>query len=50
MSSVVEKMRETRLRWFGYLKRCTYAPMRRCERLDIVGRGRPKEYWGEVIN
>ncbi|KAF3636195.1 hypothetical protein FXO37_25555 [Capsicum annuum] len=48
------KMREARLRWFGYVKRRGMdAPVRRCERLALDGfkrgRGRPKKYWGEVI-
>jgi len=51
---MVKKMREARLRWFGHVKRrCVYAPVKRCEKLDIMGsrrgRGRPKKYWGEVI-
>ncbi|XP_070017332.1 uncharacterized protein [Nicotiana sylvestris] len=45
---------EARLRWFGHIqRRSTDAPVRRCERLAVVGtrrgRGRPKKYWGEVI-
>ncbi|KAG5585688.1 hypothetical protein H5410_046122 [Solanum commersonii] len=47
-------MRKGRLRWFGHVKRCASAPVRRCERLDIVGtrkgRGRLKKYWEEVIS
>lgn len=47
-------MREARLGWFGHVKRrCTDAPVQRCERLTIDSfrreRGRPKKYWGEVI-
>ncbi|PHT99388.1 Protein translocase subunit SecA [Capsicum chinense] len=54
VTSVADKMREAKLRWFGHVKRrCTTALARRCERLVIVGtrkgRGRPKKYWGEVI-
>ncbi|KAG5584745.1 hypothetical protein H5410_045179 [Solanum commersonii] len=54
VASVVDKLREVRLRWFGHVKRrCADAPVRRCEGLDIEGtrrgRGRPKKYWGEVI-
>lgn len=36
-----------------YVKRSTNAPMRKCERLPMIGfrkgRGRPKKNWGEVI-
>ncbi|KAG5606833.1 hypothetical protein H5410_028325 [Solanum commersonii] len=54
VASVVDKLREAKLRWFGHVKRrCTDAPVRRCEGLAIEGtrrgRGRPKKYWGEVI-
>ncbi|XP_055821948.1 uncharacterized protein LOC129890416 [Solanum dulcamara] len=54
VASVEDKMWETRLRWFGHVKRrVPDAPVRRCERLAMDyfrrGRGRPKKYWGEVI-
>ncbi|KAL3363598.1 hypothetical protein AABB24_012720 [Solanum stoloniferum] len=54
VASVVDKLREVRLRWFGHVKRrCTDAPVRRSEGLVVEGtrrgRGRPKKYWGEVI-
>ena len=47
-------MRETRLRWFGHVKRRSEdAPMRRCERMTLAdckrGRGRPKKNWKETI-
>ena len=47
-------MRETRLRWFGHVKRrCEDAPMRRCERINIPagrrGRGQQKRSLDEVI-
>ncbi|XP_060216871.1 uncharacterized protein LOC132644299 [Lycium barbarum] len=50
VAPVADKMRETRLRWFGHVeRRCEDAPVRRCERLDISGvrrgRGRPKKNW-----
>nr|XP_009593913.1 uncharacterized protein LOC104090513 isoform X1 [Nicotiana tomentosiformis] len=51
LAPVEDKMREARLRWFGYVKRRSIeAPIRRCERLVLVGirrgRGRPKKSWG----
>ncbi|XP_059281238.1 uncharacterized protein LOC132034923 [Lycium ferocissimum] len=54
VAPVVDKMREGRLRWFGHVqRRCVDAPVRRCERMAVVGlkrgRGRPKKAWGEVI-
>ncbi|XP_070056715.1 uncharacterized protein [Nicotiana tomentosiformis] len=54
VASVEDKLRESRLRWFGHVKRRDIdAPVRRCERLSMAGlrkgRGRPKKYWGEVI-
>ncbi|XP_060178155.1 uncharacterized protein LOC132608100 [Lycium barbarum] len=54
VAPVVDKIQEERLRWFGHVQqRCVDAPVRRCERLTVVGlkrgRGRPKKAWGEVI-
>ncbi|KAG5611191.1 hypothetical protein H5410_022472, partial [Solanum commersonii] len=54
VASVVDKLREARLRWFGHVKRRgADAPVRRYEGLVVEGtrrgRGRPKKYWGEVI-
>ncbi|XP_070017191.1 uncharacterized protein LOC142172467 [Nicotiana tabacum] len=54
VASVEDKLRESRLRWFGHVKmRDIDAPVRRCERLSIAGMrkgsGRPKKYWGEVL-
>lgn len=45
-------MREVRLRWFVHVKRrCVDVPLRRCERLVVVGvrrgRGRLKKNWGD---
>ncbi|KAG5610436.1 hypothetical protein H5410_021717 [Solanum commersonii] len=54
VASVVDKMREGKLRWFGYVKR-RYADalVRSYERLDIVelmrDKGRLKKYWEKVI-
>ena len=53
MASIEDKIRETRLRWFGHIKsRSIDAPVRRCENLDQSdhrSRGRPKKSWNEVI-
>ncbi|XP_009797977.2 uncharacterized protein [Nicotiana sylvestris] len=54
VASVENKMWESRLRWFGHVKRRRIdAPVMRCERLAMEslrrGRGRPKKYCGEVI-
>ena len=47
-------MRESRLRWFGHVKRRSVAaPVRRCERINPPGgkrvRGRPKKSLEEVV-
>ncbi|PHT40527.1 hypothetical protein CQW23_19381 [Capsicum baccatum] len=51
VTSVENKMREVRLRWFGH--KGMDASVRRCERLALDGfrrgRCRTKKYWGEVI-
>jgi len=49
-----DKLRETRLRWFGHVKRRSVgAPVRRCEAIHLLdcrrGRGRPKMSWNIVI-
>ncbi|XP_070050346.1 uncharacterized protein [Nicotiana tomentosiformis] len=54
VAPIEDKMREARLRWFGYVRRRSIdAPVRRCERLTSEGlrrgRGRLKKKWGEVI-
>ncbi|XP_070045162.1 uncharacterized protein [Nicotiana tomentosiformis] len=54
MAHMDGKMREARLRWFGHTRRRSpNALVKRCERLALEGmrrgRGRPKNYWGEVI-
>jgi len=48
------KLRESRLRWFGHVKRrCVNAPVKKCEKISLShymsGRGRPKMSWNEVI-
>lgn len=51
--SVVDKRWEASLRWFRYIKRNTNVPMRRCERLTVIGQrrggGRPRKNWRGVI-
>lgn len=54
VASMKDKMREARLRWFGQVKRrCTDAPIWRCQRLAMNGfwrgRSRPKKHWSKVI-
>ncbi|XP_070008151.1 uncharacterized protein [Nicotiana sylvestris] len=54
MTPMKDKMWETRLRWFGHVKRRSIeALVRRCEWLASVGsrrgRGRPKKSWEEII-
>ena len=49
-----DKMRKTRLRWFGHIKRRSVsAPMRKCEAIHLShcrrGRGRPKLSWNEDV-
>ena len=49
-----DKMRETRLRWFGHVKRTSVdAPVSKCKTIDLRhyrrGRGRPKMSQNEVI-
>jgi len=49
-----EKIRESRLRWFGHVKRRSVnAPVRRCEEIKLMhcrrGRGRSKMSWNKVI-
>jgi len=54
VAPIEDKLRESRLRWFGHVKRRSMdAPVRRCERINISGgrrgMGRPKKSLGEVI-
>jgi len=54
VAPIEDKMKETRLRLFGHVKkRSVDAPMRRCELIDIPGgkrgRGRPKNSLDKVI-
>ena len=49
-----DKMRETRLRWFGHVKRRSVSvPVRKCEAIHLLhcrrGRGRPKKSWNGVV-
>ena len=49
-----EKLTETRLRWFGHVKRRSVdALVRRCETINLLhcrrGRRRPKTSWNAVI-
>ncbi|KAG5600410.1 hypothetical protein H5410_031780 [Solanum commersonii] len=49
VASVVDKLREARLRWFGHVKRLTpkWSEVRGVGcRGTRRGRGRPKKYWG----
>ena len=53
---IEEKLRETRFRWFGHVKRRDPdAPSRRCEKIVLGAsmrrrdRRRPRKRWGEVI-
>ena len=54
VAPVEDKIRESRLRWFGHIKhRPSDDPVRRVEVLDLTyvkkGRGRPKKTWLENI-
>ena len=54
VASIVEKMKENRLRWFGHVRRrLTDAPVWRQERINLGqvkrAQGRPKKTWMEVI-
>jgi len=54
VAPIEQKLRETRLRWFGHVKRRGMnAPVRMYEAINLIyyrrGRGRPKMSWNEVI-
>jgi len=53
VAPIEDRMRESRLRWFGHVKRSVDAPVRRCESINITdsnrGRGRLKKSLDEVI-
>lgn len=51
VTSLADKMRKARLRWFRYMKRrCVDVPVRKCERLTVTkvrrGRSKPRKNWG----
>ena len=53
MTPIEDKIRETIFRWFSHVKRNVDAPVRRCERINILeckkDEGRPKKSLDEVI-
>ncbi|GKA74047.1 hypothetical protein Tco_0780349 [Tanacetum coccineum] len=53
VDSIIDKMREGRLRWFGHVKRRPQnAPVRRVEAMLVEGsrrRGRPKLRWEDRL-
>ncbi len=54
VAPIGDKMRESRLRWFGHVQRRPMtAPVRRSETMQVEGarrtRGRPKLTWVEVV-
>nr|GEZ52042.1 polyprotein, putative [Tanacetum cinerariifolium] len=53
VDSIVDKMREGMLRWFGYVnRRPRNAPVRRVKAMEVEGsrpRGRPKLRWEDIL-
>jgi len=53
LTSIEDKIREVRLRWFGHIRRTMDASVRRCEKLDRPdhkqSRGKMKKSWSKVI-
>jgi len=53
VAPIEDKMRETRLRWFGHVKRSVDASVRRCARINIPEgkreKGQPKKSLDKMI-
>jgi len=53
VTPIEDKIRETRLKWFGHVKRSVNARVSRCEMINIPegkrGRGSPNKSLNEVI-
>ncbi|GJY91548.1 hypothetical protein Tco_0506744 [Tanacetum coccineum] len=53
VATIVNKMREGRLRWFGYVKRRSQSALvRKVESITVEGgrrRGRPKLKWEDIL-
>ena len=54
VAPIEDKLSESRLRWFGHVRRRSVdAPVRKCRSISLPegmrGRGRPKKSWKEII-
>ena len=54
VAPIEEKLRETRFRWLGHVKRRGMSALvRRCDAINLIqyrrGRGQPKMSWNEII-